>query len=118
MKVTSVEFVKSVGADLVYPARRLPEIVFAGRSNVGKSSLLNRLAGRKKIARISSTPGKTTEINYYLVNDTFYFVDLPGYGYARRSKKQRAEWGRAIETYLEESGYLRLLVQLISHAVG
>jgi GTP-binding protein len=95
------------------PQSGLPEIAFGGRSNVGKSSLLNRLVRRKALARVSQTPGKTREINFYLVNRTFTLVDLPGYGYARVSKELRAQWRPLIEGYLRRSTTLRGVVQLI-----
>jgi GTP-binding protein len=95
------------------PETALPEIAFAGRSNVGKSSLLNRLVHRKKFARVSNTPGRTREINFFKVNDTFVLADLPGYGYARVSKERRAEWKPLIESYLRSSRNLRGIVQLI-----
>jgi GTP-binding protein len=91
----------------------LPEVAFAGRSNVGKSSLLNRLVHRKKFARVSNTPGRTREINFFKVNDAFVFVDLPGYGYARVSKERRAEWRPLIESYLRRSPQLRGIVHLL-----
>lgn len=95
------------------PESSLPEIAFAGRSNVGKSSLLNRLMHRKKFARVSNTPGRTREVNFFKVNDAFILVDLPGYGYARVSKEQRAEWRPLIEGYMRGSDQLRGIVQLI-----
>ena len=95
------------------PESSLPEIAFAGRSNVGKSSLLNRLIHRKKVARVSNTPGRTREVNFFKVNDAFILVDLPGYGYARVSKEQRAEWRPLIEEYMRRSTQLRGIVQLI-----
>ncbi len=95
------------------PEPVLPEIAFAGRSNVGKSSLINRLLHRKKMARVSNTPGRTREINFFRVNDAFVLVDLPGYGYARISKEQRAEWRPLIESYLRSSPTLRGIVQLL-----
>ena len=95
------------------PESSLPEIAFAGRSNVGKSSLLNRLIHRKKFARVSNTPGRTREVNFFKVNDAFILVDLPGYGYARVSKEQRAEWRPLIEGYMRRSNQLRGIVQLI-----
>ena len=91
----------------------LPEVAFAGRSNVGKSSLLNRLIRRKAFARVSRTPGRTREINFFEVNARFVLVDLPGYGYARISKERRAEWRPLIEGYLRRSTNLRGVVQLI-----
>jgi len=95
------------------PEPTLPEVAFAGRSNVGKSSLLNRLVHRKKFARVSNTPGRTREVNFFKVNDTFVLVDLPGYGYARVSKERRAEWRPLIEGYLRTSPTLRGIVQLL-----
>ena len=95
------------------PETTLPEIAFAGRSNVGKSSLLNSLVRRKKMARVSNTPGRTREINFFQVNDQFILVDLPGYGYARISKEKRAEWRPMIEQYLRGTVQLRGLVLLL-----
>ena len=95
------------------PETTLPEIAFAGRSNVGKSSLLNRLVRRKAFARVSRTPGRTREINFFEVNGRFVLVDLPGYGYARISKERRAEWRPLMEGYLRRSPNLRGVVQLI-----
>lgn len=112
--IRSLEFIggmASVGGWRPEPV--LPEVAFAGRSNVGKSSLLNRLVHRKKFARVSNTPGRTREINFFKVNDTFVLVDLPGYGYARVSKERRAEWKPLIEGYLRSSPQLRGIVQLI-----
>ena len=90
-----------------------PEIAFIGRSNVGKSSLINMLLDRKSLARTSNTPGKTQQFNYYLINDTFYFVDLPGFGYAKVSKAQRAKWERFISRYMSEHEALRLVIHLV-----
>jgi GTP-binding protein len=95
------------------PDPTLPEIAFAGRSNVGKSSLLNKLIRRRKFARVSNTPGRTREVNFFRVNDAFVFVDLPGYGYARISKERRAEWRPLIESYLKSSPQLRGIVHLL-----
>ena len=95
------------------PEAKWPEVAFAGRSNVGKSSLLNRLIRRKRFARVSNTPGRTREVNFFLVNDAFVLVDLPGYGYARISKERRAEWRPLIEGYLRTSVELRGIVQLL-----
>src|ERR671915_768664 len=95
------------------PESKLPEIAFSGRSNVGKSSLLNRLVRRKALARVSQTPGKTREINFFRVNDQFVLVDLPGYGYAQVSKTARSEWRPLIESYLGHSDRLRGIVQLL-----
>lgn len=96
-----------------YPEVNLPEIAFAGRSNVGKSSLINTLLGRKKLARTSSSPGKTQTINFYEINSSFRVVDLPGYGYARVSKTEREKWGVMIEKYLSTRKNLLKVVQLV-----
>jgi GTP-binding protein len=95
------------------PEPTMPEVAFAGRSNVGKSSLLNRLVHRKKFARVSNTPGRTREVNFFRVNDSFVLVDLPGYGYARVSKERRAEWRPLIEGYVRASPELRGIVELL-----
>ena len=95
------------------PESRLPEVAFAGRSNVGKSSLINALVQRRKLARVSNTPGRTREINFFEVNGDFVLADLPGYGYARVSKEQRAAWRPLIEGYLKSSPKLRGVVQLL-----
>ena len=115
MKIKTVEFIRSAPNWAVLPKDRKAEIAFAGRSNVGKSSLLNALIGRKNLARTSSTPGKTQTLNYYLVNGPagFYLVDLPGFGYAKVSKKQRAEWQRLIGRYVTEREELRIIFHLI-----
>lgn len=96
-----------------YPVADKPEIAFAGRSNVGKSSLLNLLTGRKSLARVSGSPGKTRTINFYLINDEFRIVDLPGYGYARVSKSESRSWGEMMESYLEKRPNLVKVIQLV-----
>ena len=100
------------------PDNAQPEFAFAGRSNVGKSSLINGLMNRKSLARVSSEPGKTRTINYYHINDSFYFVDLPGYGFAKVSEKEKAAWGKMIERYLTTSKTLKQIFLLadIRHA--
>lgn len=113
MKVTSAEFVKSVYDTAHLPHDRRAEISFLGRSNVGKSSLLNSLLQRKALARTSNTPGRTQCINYFLINEAFYFVDLPGYGYAKVSKSMRADWGKMAQDYLAERDDLMLSIQLV-----
>lgn len=113
MKISSAEFTKSAFNRAHWTTDGLPEIAFLGRSNVGKSSLLNSLLQRKALARTSNTPGRTQSINYFLVNARFYFVDLPGYGYARVSKAMRADWGKMAEEYLSERGELALSIHLI-----
>ena len=95
------------------PVDGLPEIAVTGRSNVGKSSLINSLAERKQLARVSGTPGKTQVLNYFKVNDKFYLVDMPGYGYAKRSKTERAQWAKMIETYLTDRKELRAVGVLV-----
>ena len=95
------------------PDNTLPEIAFAGKSNVGKSSLINNMVCRKSLARTSSEPGKTQTINYYCVNKQFYFVDLPGYGYAKVSRETRGKWGQMIEKYLQTSKTLAAVILLI-----
>lgn len=96
-----------------YPPDDRVEIAFAGRSNVGKSSLLNLMTGRKSLARVSGSPGKTRTINFYEINGEFRIVDLPGYGYAKVSKQVTAGWGEMVEKYLENRDYLRKVVQLV-----
>ncbi|MBM6997320.1 YihA family ribosome biogenesis GTP-binding protein [Paenibacillus sp. DXFW5] len=113
MKVTKAEFIISAVGPDQYPEDALPEIALAGRSNVGKSSLINRMINRKNLARTSSTPGKTQHLNYYRINDRVYFVDVPGYGYAKVSKSQREVWGKMIEKYLQERETLKLVLQII-----
>ena len=113
MKIVSAEFVKSAFERGHWVTDGLPEVAFLGRSNVGKSSLLNSLLQRKALARTSNTPGRTQSINYFLVNERLYFVDLPGYGYAKVSKSKRADWGTMAEEYLSERRELALCIQLI-----
>lgn len=113
MKITSAEFVKSAFNESHWTSDGLREISFLGRSNVGKSSLLNSLLQRKGLARTSNTPGRTQSINFFLVNEKFYFVDLPGYGYAKVSKTMRADWGKMAEEYLAKRRELVLSIQLI-----
>lgn len=113
MKVTEAKYACSAVGPGQYPADNLPELAFAGRSNVGKSSLLNALLNRRSLARISSRPGKTQTINFYLVNQAFYLVDFPGYGFARVSKEIKSTWGRMIEGYLKGRTQLKGVVQLI-----
>ncbi|WP_163881422.1 ribosome biogenesis GTP-binding protein YihA/YsxC [Paenibacillus favisporus] len=113
MKVTNAEFIISAVGPDQYPVDALPEIALAGRSNVGKSSLINRMINRKNLARTSSTPGKTQHMNYYRINDALYFVDFPGYGYAKVSKTQRAAWGKMIEKYMLERQTLKLVLMVV-----
>jgi len=112
--IRSLEFIGGMAAASGWrPESSLPEIAFAGRSNVGNSSLLNRLIHRKKMARVSNTPGRTREVNFFRVNDAFILVDLPGYGYARVSKEKRAEWRPLIEKFVRYSVQLRGIVLLL-----
>lgn len=113
MKITSAEFVIGAVSLSQLPNDTRKEIAFLGRSNVGKSSLISSLCRQKKIARSGRTPGKTREINYFLINDRFYFVDLPGYGYARLPEQMRASLGALIEGYLQDRKSLTFVVQLI-----
>lgn len=101
------------GITSVLPKNDLPEIAFLGKSNVGKSSLINTLMQRKSLARTSQAPGKTQTINYYKINDEIYFVDLPGYGYAKVSQELRQKWGKMIEKYLTTSPSLKLICLLV-----
>ncbi|MFB6467955.1 ribosome biogenesis GTP-binding protein YihA/YsxC [Cytobacillus sp. Hz8] len=110
MKVTSSEIIISAVKPDQYPEGTLPEIALAGRSNVGKSSFINKMLNRKGLARISSKPGKTQTLNFYLINEILHFVDVPGYGYAKVSKKEREAWGKMIETYLTSRDQLKAVV--------
>ena len=113
MEVRHITFVKSAENLTQMPGEGLPEVAFIGRSNVGKSALLNMLCRRKSLARISATPGKTQTFNFYEVNHEMYFVDIPGYGYARVSKKARAQWRRNIVSYLTQRVSLRAVLHLV-----
>ena len=113
MIIKTVELEISAASPNQFPFSDLPEIAFAGRSNVGKSSLINALLGRRKMAHISSRPGKTRTINFYIVNNSFRFVDFPGYGFASVSKSEKATWGPLIETYLKKRAQLSLVLQLV-----
>lgn len=111
IKNVSLETVCGITSKL--PENIHPEVAFAGKSNVGKSSLINALMNRKSLARTSAQPGKTQTINYYNINDAIYFVDLPGYGYARANEKVKAQWGKMIEDYLHRSKQLKMVFLLI-----
>ncbi|MBX3180105.1 MAG: ribosome biogenesis GTP-binding protein YihA/YsxC [Candidatus Hydrogenedentes bacterium] len=113
MRVNSVQFVVSALDPRQYPRDRRPEIAFVGRSNVGKSSLLNTLLGRKGLAKTSSTPGKTQTLNFFDVNERFYFVDLPGYGFAKAPKSMKDAWNQVLAEYLRTRDTLRLVVSLV-----
>lgn len=111
--MTQADFIISAVSERDFPRAEIPEIVFAGRSNVGKSSLINRLTGKRNLARTSSTPGKTQSINFYRIENAFFFVDLPGYGYAKAGKAAMSQWKRLIERYFNVRDSIVLTVQLV-----
>lgn len=114
IKIKNSDFVTSAVKKEQYPTTGLPEIAFVGRSNVGKSSIINALTNRKKLAKVSQTPGKTRLINFFVINNgEFHLVDLPGYGYAKVSKTEKASWGNTIETYLSGRSELKRVVLLV-----
>lgn len=113
MEFKKAEFITGAPALSQCPPPEYPEICFAGRSNVGKSSLINAMMNHSGLARTSNTPGKTQQMNYYMIDDEVYFVDLPGFGYAKVSKKERERWGRDIRDYLLDRSTLRLIVHLV-----
>jgi len=113
MKVTSTEFLKSSFTEDDWPAGSLPEIAFLGRSNVGKSSLINSLLGVRGLARTSSTPGRTQSLNFFLINNKYRFVDLPGFGYARVPKAIKTTWGEMVSTYLAKRSQLVLSIHIV-----
>ena len=113
MKIKSVNLETVIGITSKLPENILPEFAFAGKSNVGKSSLINAIMNRKSYARTSSQPGKTQTINFYNINEEFYLVDLPGYGYAKVSQETKAKWGKMIERYLQRSQQLKAVFLLI-----
>ncbi len=113
MKITSAEFIKSAVWPPQYPPGTMPEIAFVGRSNVGKSSLMNTLVGRKQLAKTSQTPGRTQLINFFSINKAMSFVDLPGYGFARVPRSVKKDWGDMIETYLRERQNLAMVVFIL-----
>lgn len=115
MQVTKAEYVKSCVSAEQYPTDGLPEMIFAGRSNVGKSSFINSLTNRKHLARVSSRPGKTQTLNFYNINDMMYLVDVPGYGYAKVNRTLKESFGRMIEEYLVEREELILGVLLVDY---
>jgi GTP-binding protein len=122
LKITSAEFIRAVHDGPSLPADEAPQVAFAGRSNVGKSSLMNALLGRKGLARTSRTPGRTRSINYFLINRCFHFVDLPGYGYAKAARHERRGWGELVERYLRQATTAEagpvLVLQLVDAKVG
>jgi len=117
MRTSSAEFVRSAMAADQFPRDGLPQVAFVGRSNVGKSSLMNKLLGRKGLARTSSTPGRTRAVNYFLIDRRFYFVDLPGYGYAKAGRKERQRWADLVEAYFQHASDA-LVVLLVDAKVG
>ncbi|MCJ8007010.1 ribosome biogenesis GTP-binding protein YihA/YsxC [Lederbergia wuyishanensis] len=113
MKVNQVELVISAVKPEQYPSEGLPEFALAGRSNVGKSSFINKMINRKSLARTSSKPGKTQTLNFYKIEESLYFVDVPGYGYAKVSKKEREAWGKMIETYFTKRKELLAVLLIV-----
>jgi len=116
--VLQADFVISAVSERDFPQEGIPEVVFAGRSNVGKSSLINRLAGNKRLARTSSTPGKTQSINFYRLNGSFFFVDLPGFGYAEAGKFAIRQWKKLIEQYFRNRSVIVLAIQLVDSRIA
>jgi len=112
MNLNKVEFLISAASPKDFPANRLPEIAFAGKSNVGKSSVINRLLQRKNFARVGETPGKTIHVNYFVIDETCYFVDLPGYGFAKVPQSEKDRWGRLMENYFA-AGRIDLGVMIV-----
>src|SRR5215210_3979381 len=113
MKITSAEFIKSAFTAEQWPAGALPEVAFMGRSNVGKSSMINSMLGVKGLARTSSTPGRTQSLNFFLINERFYYVDLPGYGFARVPREVRESWGQLVADYLAKRDSLVLSIHIV-----
>ncbi len=113
MRIKQSEFIISAVKREQYPLDNRNEVAFVGRSNVGKSSIINSLTNRKKLAKVSGTPGKTRLVNFFLINNDFYLVDLPGYGYAKVSKSEKDSWGKTIEMYLTEREQLKRIVLLV-----
>ncbi|SDZ05075.1 GTP-binding protein [Evansella caseinilytica] len=113
MKINSAEIVISAAKPNQFPAGPFPEVALSGRSNVGKSSFINTVLARKNLARTSQRPGKTQTLNFYFINERFHFVDVPGYGYAKVSKREREAWGKVMETYFQEREQLKGVLQLI-----
>ncbi|HDD44397.1 MAG TPA: YihA family ribosome biogenesis GTP-binding protein [Candidatus Desulfofervidus auxilii] len=118
MQIKTIRFFKSALWEKDWPDLPYPEVAFAGRSNVGKSSLLRTILGQRKLIRVSHTPGCTRTINFYLINEKFFFTDLPGYGYAKVANHLRAQWGKSIETYLAKRKQLKGIVLLLDARFG
>jgi len=113
VNLNMAEFIRSAAKPADFPRDRLPQIAFAGRSNVGKSSVINRLLNRKNFARVGAQPGKTTHINYFLIDKKFYLIDLPGYGYAKVSMQERDRWGKLIEAWFADTSLMTLGVLIV-----
>ena len=113
INLQKAEFLRSAASPHDFPRDNLPQVAFAGRSNVGKSSVINRLLNRKNLARVGAAPGKTTHINYFNIDGAFYLVDLPGYGYAKVSKAERDRWGRLMERYFADRALMSLGVLIV-----
>ncbi len=113
LNVNNAEFIRSAASPSDFPRDLMPQVAFAGRSNVGKSSVINRLLNRKNFARVGSAPGKTTHINYFLIDKVFYLVDLPGYGYAKVSKTEKERWGRLMEQWFADNSLMTLGVMIV-----
>ena len=113
VNLNMAEFIRSAAKSADFPRDRLPQIAFAGRSNVGKSSVINRLLNRKNFARVGAQPGKTTHINYFLIDKKFYLIDLPGYGYAKVSMQEKERWGKLIEAWFADTELMTLGVLIV-----
>lgn len=113
INLNRAEFIRSAVKSKDFPRDNIPQIVFSGRSNVGKSSVINRLLNRKNFARVGASPGKTTHINYFLIDEKMYLVDLPGYGYAKVSKQERDRWGKLIEAWFADTELMKFGVMLV-----
>ena len=113
LNVNNAEFIRSAVRPADFPRDGLPQVAFAGRSNVGKSSVINRLLNRKNFARVGAAPGKTTHINYFLIDRSFYLVDLPGYGYAKVSKAERDRWGKLMELWFADNELMTLGILIV-----
>ena len=113
LNVNKAEFIKSAASPAQFIRSSMPSVVFAGKSNVGKSSVINRLLNRKNFARVGASPGKTVHVNYFCIDDKLYFVDLPGYGYAKVSQSERARWGKLMEDFFAQPGLIDLGVMIV-----
>lgn len=113
LNLQKMEFIRSAAKEEDFPKDGLPQVVFAGRSNVGKSSVINKLLNRKNFARVGAAPGKTTHINYFLIDEKLYLVDLPGYGYAKVSKTEKERWGKLIELWFADTSLMTLGIQIV-----